>query len=117
MQNGNLPSISVGDTGQSGCFDSGRRKTRVQPYQGWSSHSIELTSIRPLPSVEFFKELELNGFLIHSPALKGSKLLTSQGSKSEIILFTRSSWKSDPTETTTKRPKKPSGQSEKESFQ
>jgi hypothetical protein len=53
MQNGNLPSISVGDTVKVGVLIQEGEKTRVQPYQGWSSHSIELASIRPLPSVEF----------------------------------------------------------------
>jgi hypothetical protein len=108
MQNGNLPSISVGDTVKVGVLIQEGEKTRVQPYQGWSSHSIELASIRPLPSVEFFKELELNGFYDSFSCLeRDPNSSTSQGSKSEIILFTRSSWKSDPTETTTKRPKKP----------
>jgi large subunit ribosomal protein L19 len=34
MQNGNLPSISVGDTVKVGVLIQEGEKTRVQPYQG-----------------------------------------------------------------------------------
>jgi len=75
-KNGNLPSISVGDTVKVGVLIQEGEKTRVQPYQGVviAQHRASLHTTITVRRV--FQGIGVERiFTIHSPALKGIQIL------------------------------------------